>query len=58
MLADPNWIPKSLSLLDEGYLEVRPEIQRVKLLGSAEPFVVARNVPLVMERSRFLGLGL
>jgi hypothetical protein len=57
VLADANWIQKCISLLENGYVAVSPEIRNSNFLGADEPFVVAKNVPLVIDRERFLLLG-
>jgi hypothetical protein len=57
VLADANWIQKCISLLQDGYVAVSPEIRNSNFLGAGEPFVVAKNVPLVIDRERFLLLG-
>jgi hypothetical protein len=57
MLADANWIEKCISLLEEGYVAVSPEIQNSNFIKAEEPFVVAKNVPLVFDRERFFQLG-
>jgi hypothetical protein len=57
MLADANWIEKSISRLEDGYFAVSPEIRNSNFLGAGEPFAVAKNVPLVIDRERFARLG-
>ncbi|HEX8894051.1 MAG TPA: glycosyltransferase [Terriglobales bacterium] len=57
VLADANWIQKCISRLEDGYVAVSPEIRTSNFLGADEPFVVAKNVPLVIDRERFVLLG-
>jgi hypothetical protein len=57
MLADANWIQKCISLLEDGYVAVSPEIQNSNFINVDEPFIVAKNVPLVIDRERFVELG-
>jgi hypothetical protein len=57
MLADENWIQKCISLLECGYIVVSPEIRNSNFISDNEPFAVAKNVPLVIERERLLQLG-
>ena len=39
------------------YVAVSPEIRKSNFLGAGEPLVVAKNVPLVIDRERFVLLG-
>jgi Glycosyl transferase family 2 len=57
MLADENWIPKCISLLESGYIAVSPEIRNSNFICDDEPFAVAKNVPLVIDRERLVQLG-
>jgi hypothetical protein len=57
MLADENWIQKCISLLESGYFAVSPEIQNSNVISDHEPFFVAKNVPLVIDRERLVQLG-
>jgi hypothetical protein len=57
MLADENWIQKCISLLESDYIAVSPEIRNSNFISDNEPFAVAKNVPLVIERERLLQLG-
>jgi hypothetical protein len=57
MLADENWIQKCVSLLESGYLAVSPEIHNSNVISDNEPLVVAKNVPLVIDRERLVRLG-
>jgi hypothetical protein len=57
MLADENWIQKCISLLDSGYIAVSPEIGNGNFINDNDPFVVAKNVPLVIDRERLVELG-
>jgi hypothetical protein len=57
MLADENWIPKCVSLLESGYIAVSPEIRNINFISDNEPFSVAKNVPLVIDRERLVELG-
>jgi len=57
VLADANWIPKCISLLEDGYVAVSPEIRNSNFIGAGEPLVVAKNVPLVIDRDLFVLLG-
>jgi Glycosyl transferase family 2 len=57
MLADENWIQKCISLLESGYIAVSPEIRNSNFISDNEAFVVAKNVPLVIDRERLVRLG-
>ncbi len=57
IIADANWIPKCLALLEAGYWAVSPEIQQSQQLGAGEPLPVLKNVPLVMLREGLLSLN-
>jgi hypothetical protein len=57
MLADAAWIPKCVSLLEQGYLAVTPELQQHHWLGPRKPLTVLKNLPLVTDRERLLALG-
>ena len=56
-LADAGWIPKCISLLENGCAAVTPELQQHHWLGPCKPLTVLKNVPLVTERKRLLALG-
>lgn len=57
LLADENWIPKCISLLERGYAVVSPEILQNNQIGAGHPILVAKNVPLVTARDRILASG-
>jgi hypothetical protein len=57
MLADENWIQKCISLLESGSIAVSPEIRNSNFISDNEPFAVAKNVPLVIDRERLDQLG-
>ncbi|MEH1830134.1 MAG: glycosyltransferase [Nostoc sp.] len=57
IVADPNWIPKCLTLFENGYVAVTPEIEGNLGLGIQHPLLTLKNVPLVIEREQFFQLG-
>lgn len=57
IVADPNWIPKCLTLLENQYVAVTSELENNLGLGIQHPLLTLKNVPLVIERERFFQLG-
>lgn len=57
IVADPNWIPKSLTLLENGCIAVTSELEESLGLGVQHPLLTLKNVPLVIKRERFFQLG-
>jgi len=53
IVADPDWINKSLLLLQNGYTAVSPEIDNI--LNSK--FLNVKNVPLVIKKNDFFQMG-
>jgi glycosyl transferase family 2 len=57
VLNDPCWIRRCIGLLNRGATLVSPEIRSVRLAEGSPPFIVAKNVPLVLRREDYWRLG-